>query len=57
MALKVYEYNGATFQFDDADVPDGAVEVKASKPQNKSVTPEDKAADDGRSKPAVNTKR
>lgn len=57
MALKNYEYRGATFQFDDSDVPDGAVEVKAAKPQNKSVTPADKAVDDGRAKPAVNTKR
>ena len=57
MALKNYEYNGATYQFDDSDVPDGAVEVKAATPKNKSVTPEDKAADDGRSKPAVNAKR
>ena len=57
MALKIYEYRGATFQFDDSDVPDGAVEVKASKPENKAVTPEDKAAVNGRSKPPVNTKR
>lgn len=57
MALKIYEYNGATFQFDDSDVPAGAVEVKAAAPANKSVTPEDKAAVNGRSKPAVNTKR
>lgn len=28
MALKIYELNGLTFQFDDEDVPDGAVEVK-----------------------------
>jgi len=57
MALKIYELNGATFQFDDSDVPAGAVEVKASKPENKAVTPEDKAAVNGRSKPPVNTKR
>jgi hypothetical protein len=57
MALKNYEYNGGTYQFDDSDVPDGAVEVKAVTPANKSVKPENKAADDGRSKPAVNTKR
>lgn len=57
MTLKNYEYRGATFQFDDSDVPDGAVEVKASKPENKAVTPEDKAAVNGRSKPPVNTKR
>lgn len=57
MALKVYEHNGATYQFDDSDVPDGAVEVKAEKPQNKSVTPADKAVDSGRAKPAVSAKR
>jgi hypothetical protein len=57
MALKNYEYNGGTYQFDDSDVPDGAVEVKAGKPANKSVTPTNKAVDDGDSKPAVNRKR
>jgi hypothetical protein len=57
MALKNYEYNGATYQFDDSDAPDGAVEVKAATPKNKSVTPEDKAADDGRSKPSATGKR
>lgn len=57
MALKNYEYNGGTYQFDDSDAPVGAVEVKAVKPQNKSVTPADKAVDDGRAKPTVNTKR
>lgn len=57
MALKNYEYNGGTYQFDDSDVPDGAVEVKASKAQNKSVTPENKAVDDGDTKPAATRKR
>jgi hypothetical protein len=57
MALKNYKYRGSTFQFDDSDVPDGAVEVKAATPENKSVTPENKAADNGRSKHTVNTKR
>lgn len=57
MALKNYEYNGGTYQFDDSDVPAGAVEVKAGKPANKSVTPTNKAVDDGDSKPAVNRKR
>lgn len=56
MALKNYEYNGATFQFDDSDVPDGAVEVKASKPENKSATPENKAVDGGDPKPTVSRK-
>lgn len=57
MALKNYEYNGGTYQFDDSDVPDGAVEVKAASPANKSVKPENKAVDDGRSKPASDPKR
>ena len=57
MALKNYEYNGATYQFDDSDVPDGAVEVKGDKPVNKSVTPKNKAVDDGDPKPAVDRKR
>lgn len=57
MALKNYEYNCGTYQFDDSDVPDGAVEVKAERPKNKSVTPADKAADDGRSKPSASGKR
>ncbi|MNF11063.1 hypothetical protein D3C80_2121800 [compost metagenome] len=57
MALKNYEYKGATFQFDDSDVPDGAVEVKAEKPANKSVTPTNKAVDDGDPKPAATRKR
>lgn len=57
MALKNYEYNGGTYQFDDSDVPDGAVEVKASMPQNKAVTPENKAVDDGGTKPSASRKR
>lgn len=28
MALKIYEFNGSTYQLDDQDVPDGAVEVR-----------------------------
>lgn len=37
MALKEYEYNGGTYQFDEDSVPKGAkpVEVKAVKPRNK----------------------
>jgi len=57
MALKNYEYNGGTYQFDDSDVPDGAVEVKAAAPSNKSVKPENKAVEDGRSKPSASGKR
>jgi hypothetical protein len=57
MALKNYEHNGSTYQFDDSDVPDGAVEVKAEKPANKSVAPENKAVDDGANKPAAGRRR
>ncbi len=57
MALKIYEYNGATFQFDDSDVPAGAVEIKAAAPANKSVTPENKAVDHADTKPAASRKR
>lgn len=57
MALKNYEYNGGTYQFDDSDVPAGAVEVKAEKPANKSVAPENKAVDNGDSKPPASRRR
>ena len=57
MALKNYEYNGGTYQFDDSDVPDGAVEVKADRPVNKSVAPENKAVDRGDSKSAAGRRR
>lgn len=51
-ALKIYEYEGRTFQFNDEDVPDGALEVKAHTPLNKQVKPADKAAKSVNSKPA-----
>lgn len=57
MALKNYEYNGGTYQFDDSNVPVGAVEVKASKPENKSATPENKAVDHAGTKPTASRKR
>lgn len=57
MALKNYEYNGGTWQFEDDEAPEGAVEVKAAKPANKSATPENKAVDDGDPKPAASGKR
>lgn len=37
--LKLYKYNGGTFQFDDSDVPEGAVEFKAPKPVEKKAAP------------------
>lgn len=57
MALKNYEYNGATWQFEDSEAPDGAVEVKAEKTANKSATPENKAVENGDTKPAATGKR
>ena len=33
--LKIYEYNGFTFQFEEGTQPKGAVEVKQKKTQNK----------------------
>ena len=42
MALKEYEYRGSTYQFDDADVPDGAVLVKQVEPKNKQGKPANK---------------
>lgn len=53
--LKIYKYNGASFQFEEGSQPDGAIEVKAEPPvkaeapakaapapANKSVKPADK---------------
>lgn len=57
MALKNYEYHGATYQFDDSDVPAGAVEVKAARPENKSVAPENKAVGHDADKPATARRR
>lgn len=39
MALKEYKYQGSTYQFDDSDVPDGAVLVKQATPRNKQAKP------------------
>jgi len=33
--LKIYEYNGFTFQFEEGKQPKGAKEVKQAKPANK----------------------
>lgn len=51
MALKIYEYGGLTYQFDDQNVPAGAIEVKQAVPQNKAVTPVNKGVEDVGSKP------
>ncbi|SEE82603.1 hypothetical protein SAMN04489740_2689 [Arthrobacter alpinus] len=72
MALKIYELNGLTFQFDDQDVPDGALEVIAATvvdvpeiepaAEAKADVPENKAVEpDNKAvadgKPATRTKR
>jgi len=41
--LKVYRYNGLTFQFEEGEQPAGAVEVKQAKPETKEVKPTNKA--------------
>lgn len=53
--LKIYKYNGATFQYEEGMQPDGAIEVKAEPPvkaevpakaapahANKAIKPADK---------------
>lgn len=41
--MKIYIMpNGRKYQFEDGKVPEGAVEVKAVEPQNKSVAPKNK---------------
>lgn len=41
--LRVYEYNGCRFQFEDGDVPQGAVLCeKKAEPKNKAKKPENK---------------
>jgi hypothetical protein len=36
--MKLYEWNGKLWQFDEKDAPEGAVEVKQGKPKNKART-------------------
>lgn len=45
MALKEYEYQGATYQFDDENAPEGAVlvEKKSRTPKNKQAKPANKS--------------
>lgn len=44
--LKIYEYGGKTYQFEEGTQPEGAVEVKlekkAAEPLNKAVKPANK---------------
>lgn len=57
MALKEYEWNGSTYQFDPKEAPADAVEVKSSKPANKAVTAENKGGADDGGKPASSRQR
>lgn len=43
--LKIYMVNGKTFQFEEGEQPEGAVELKpkAVEPSNKAVRPANKA--------------
>ena len=46
--LKIYKYNGGTFQYEEGEQPEGAVEVKAepprkAEPEKKAVKPANKA--------------
>lgn len=41
--LKNYIVNGLQYQYEEGKQPEGAVEVKAVKPSNKTVKPESKA--------------
>ncbi len=41
--LKIYEYNGYMFQYEEGTQPKGAVEVKQAKTANKQAKPTNKA--------------
>lgn len=41
--LKLYEYNGYTFQYEEGTQPEGAVEVKQAKAATKQAKPANKA--------------
>ena len=43
--LKIYKYNGLTYQYEEGEQPEGAVEVKAEPPkaETKAVKPANKA--------------
>ena len=48
--LKIYEYNGGTWQFEESEAPKGAklvekAERKAATPQNKKRSPKNKAGE------------
>lgn len=41
--LKLYKYNGFTFQYEEGEQPEGAVEVKSEKAETKARTTQNKA--------------
>ena len=41
--LKIYEYNGFTYQYEEGKQPEGAKEVKPEAPKAKEVQPANKA--------------
>ena len=41
--LKIYMVNGLTYQFEEGEQPEDAVEVKAVEPPKKAAEPENKA--------------
>ena len=43
--MKVYEFNGSRFQFEEGKQPKGAVEVKGRSPKNKAHQGANKTAD------------
>jgi hypothetical protein len=40
--LKIYVIDGKTYQYEEGEQPDGAVEVKKVEPQDKAVKPQNK---------------
>lgn len=41
--LKIYEFQGHTYQFEEGEQPEGAVEVKQAAPKAKQAKPANKA--------------
>ena len=54
--LKIYEYKGLTFQFEEGEQPDGAVEVKKKAEPSKKAEPAAKAVKPANKARAVKTK-
>lgn len=54
--LKIYEFNGLTYQFEEGEQPDGAVEVKKKAEPSKKAEPAAKAVKPANKAKAVKTK-